>query len=151
MTGGANICAAVEFLIWIRILFVVLHTVTLLESVYTSAGINELLLAGEKRMAFGANLNVDIGFGRTCYESVSAVAGYSCLMVIRMDSFPHYFSPLLIIRELPALADSRSMPLRCFHDKIPRAIPASPYRYILTLAFKLYHSFSRYARDLSLL
>ena len=40
------------------------------------------------------------------------------------------------------------MPLRCFHGKISRAIPASPYRYILTLAFKLYHSFSRYARGL---
>lgn len=130
---------------------ILFNTVFAIELIDTSASCCCFLLSGVERMAFGANLYVDIGFGRTCYESVSAVAGYSCLMVIRMDSFSNYFSPLLIIRELPALADSRSMPLRCFHDKIPRAIPASPYRYILTLALKLYHSFSRYARDLSLL
>ena len=131
------------------VLFV--NAVLLVELIDTSVSSCRFLLSCVERMAFGADLNVDVLFSRTCYESVSAVAGYSCLMVIRMDSFSHYFSPLLIIRELPALADSRSMPLRCFHDKIPRAIPASPYRYILTLAFKLYHSFSRYARDLSLL
>ena len=44
-----------------------------------------------ERMAFGADLNVDVLFSRTCYESVSAVAGYSCLIVVRMDSFSHDF------------------------------------------------------------
>ena len=68
-----------------------LHTVSFLELIDTSTGIHQLLFAGKERMAFGANLNVDIGFGRTCYESVSAVAGYSCLIVVRMDSFAHDF------------------------------------------------------------
>ena len=35
--------------------------------------------------------NMDVLFSRTCYESVSAVAGYSCLIVVRMDSFSHDF------------------------------------------------------------
>ena len=49
------------------------------------------LLSCVERMAFGADLNVDVLFSRTCYESVSAVAGYSCLIVVRMDSFSHDF------------------------------------------------------------
>ena len=42
-------------------------------------------------MAFGADFYVDILLGRSCYKSITAVAGYSCLIVIRMDSFSHDF------------------------------------------------------------
>lgn len=94
MTGGANICAAVEFLIWIRILFVVLHTVTLLESVYTSAGINELLLAGEKRMAFGANFNANILFRGAGSDYIATCTSDSGFFILRMDIFLHSCSPL---------------------------------------------------------
>ena len=89
MAGGANICAAVEFLIWIRILFVVLHTVTLLESVYTSAGINELLFAGEKRMAFGANFNTDILFSGTRRNNLAARTRDRGLVILGMDTLFH--------------------------------------------------------------
>ena len=109
---------------------ILFNTVFTIELIDTSAGCRCFLLSGIERMAFGADLHVDIWFGRTCYESVSAVAGYSCLIVFGMDSFSHCFSPLLIIRELPAVADFRPMPLRYFHGKISRTIPASPYRYL---------------------
>ena len=37
----------------------------------------------------GADFYVDILLGRTCCKCVSAVAGYSGLIVVRMDSFSH--------------------------------------------------------------
>ena len=42
-------------------------------------------------MAFGTDFYVDIFLCRSCYECVSTVAGYSCLIVVRMDSFTHDF------------------------------------------------------------
>ena len=37
-----------------------LDAVTLIEAINTSAGINQLLLSGEERMAFGADFNLDV-------------------------------------------------------------------------------------------
>ena len=53
-------------------------------------------------MTLGANLYVDIRVGRTGNKCVTAVAGYGCLIVLRMDSFSHILFTSLIIRELPA-------------------------------------------------
>ena len=48
-------------------------------------------------MAFRTDLNVDLFLGRTCYKSISAVAGNSCLMVFWMDSFSHFIHLFLIL------------------------------------------------------
>lgn len=42
-------------------------------------------------MAFGTNFYVDLRFCGTCHECVTAVTGYGCLIVLRMDSFSHFF------------------------------------------------------------
>ena len=51
-------------------------------------------------MALGADFYVDFFLSRTCYECVSTVAGYSCLMVYRMDSFLHDFHLVILFCEL---------------------------------------------------
>ena len=61
-----------------------------LEAVNTSAGINELLLAGKERVALGADFYRDIllsGSG-LIYSTTSATNG--CRYVLRMDSFLHF-------------------------------------------------------------
>jgi hypothetical protein len=40
------------------------------------------------------NFCVDFRFCRTCYESISTVTCYCCLIVIWMDSFSHDFTSL---------------------------------------------------------
>ena len=67
------------------------NTVFPVELINTSAGLSCFLRTGIERMALGADLNVDLGFGRTCYERVAAVAGYGCLIILGMDSFFHFF------------------------------------------------------------
>ena len=52
--------------------------------VYTSAGINELLLAGEKRMAFGANFNANILF---CGAGSDYTVSYTHLEVYKRQLF----------------------------------------------------------------
>ena len=39
---------------------ILLYAVLLVELIYTSAGVNELLLAGVERMALGADFNSDV-------------------------------------------------------------------------------------------
>ena len=63
---------------------------SLLESVNTSAGINKLLLAGEERMALGADFYLDILLCGTGLYNVAASAGYGSLLIIRMDALFHY-------------------------------------------------------------
>ena len=70
------------------VLFV--NAVLLVELIDTSVSSCRFLLSCVERMAFGTDLNMDVLFSRTCYESVSAVAGNSCLMVFWMDSFSHF-------------------------------------------------------------
>jgi hypothetical protein len=67
--------------------------VSLLEFVHAAAGIYQLLLACEERMAFGADFNSHFGagLGGACFESVAASADYVDFMVIGMDSFFHCF------------------------------------------------------------
>ena len=65
---------------------------SLLESVNTSAGINELLLTGEERVALGANFYLDILLCGTGLDDVSAVAGNGSLLILGMDTFLHFSS-----------------------------------------------------------
>ena len=68
-----------------------IQTVFLIELIDTSTSLRSFLLSCIERMTFGADFYVDILLGRSCYKSITAVAGYSCLIVIRMDSFSHDF------------------------------------------------------------
>ena len=73
------------------------HTILAVELIDTSASLCCLLLASVERMALGANFNVKFGLGRAGYECVATVTGYSCLVVVRMDSCFHFLSPRLIL------------------------------------------------------
>ena len=70
---------------------------TLLELVNASAGINELLLAGEERMALGANVHAQFSVGvalrRAGGHSLATRATNRYLFILRMDSLFHCFSP----------------------------------------------------------
>lgn len=66
-----------------------LKTKFLLEAVYASAGIHELLLAREKRMALGTNFNANIAFGRAGLDNFAASATYRGLLILGMDTFLH--------------------------------------------------------------
>ena len=68
-----------------------IQTVFLIELIDTSTSLTSFLLSCIERMTFGADFYVDVLLGRSCYKSITAVAGYSCLIVIRMDSFYHDF------------------------------------------------------------
>lgn len=65
------------------------HTETLFESVNTTAGIDKLLTTGVERMAFGANLYMDILLGGTGFPHSTASASNGCGFVIRVNSFFH--------------------------------------------------------------
>ena len=67
-----------------------LETETLIESVNASAGINELLLTGEERVALGADFDLDIALGGAGLNHIAAVAGDGALFKIRMNSFLHF-------------------------------------------------------------
>ena len=66
-----------------------LQTEALVETINTSTGVNQLLLAGIERVALGANFNTDILLGRASGKSVTAGATDSGLLVVRMDAFFH--------------------------------------------------------------
>ena len=68
-----------------------LHAVTLLETVYTPAGVNQLLLAGKIRMALGTNFNAQILLGRTGLEGIAANTGHGRLLILGMNALFHDF------------------------------------------------------------
>jgi hypothetical protein len=60
-----------------------------LKAINTSAGIYQLLLASEERMALRANINNDVFLGRASLNYVSTGAANSSLIVFGMDSLLH--------------------------------------------------------------
>ena len=76
-------------------ILVVAQTILSVELIDTTLGSCCLLSAGVERMALGANFDVDLLRSGAGYESVAAVAGYSCLIIIWMDSLSHDFPPYL--------------------------------------------------------
>lgn len=82
-TGGAEKAPPFK---WYKL---VLNTETLLEAVNTSAGVNNLLLAGEKRMALGADFNADFLGGGTCFDHVAASTLNGSGLVLGMQIFSH--------------------------------------------------------------
>jgi len=67
----------------------ILHAETLLETVNAAAGIDQLLLAGEEGMAFGANFHTDVLFGRARLDDLTASASDGGLLIVGMDIFSH--------------------------------------------------------------
>lgn len=76
-----------------KVIFLIVH-------LNTAAGTCSLLLSCIERMALRTNFYVDIFLSRACYESISAVAGNSCIIIIRMYSVLHLFHLFLISNKL---------------------------------------------------
>ena len=66
-----------------------IFSVLALESFDPASRIDQLLLAGEERMAFGAYIQVDLGLRRSGAERLSAGAGNDRFDVIGMDTGSH--------------------------------------------------------------
>ena len=62
---------------------------SLLETVYATAGVNQLLLAGVVRMAGGANFNADVLLRRAGVDHVTADASDGCAFINGMNSVLH--------------------------------------------------------------
>ena len=68
----------------------VLPAVFLLESLDAARGVNQLLFAGEERMAVRADFNVNVFLGRTRRPRVPAGADDMTFDVFGMNSFFHF-------------------------------------------------------------
>mgnify|MGYP003310314482 CR=1 FL=1 len=66
---------------------------SLVETVDTSTGINQLLLAGIEGMAVAADFHADIGLGGTGLELVTTSALDGGHLIVGMDTLFHFFSP----------------------------------------------------------
>ena len=75
----------------LSVFLLLIQIISLLKSVYTTAGINQLLLTGEERMALGTNFNADLALSGAGLESVAAGALYNSLIVIGMNPFSHEY------------------------------------------------------------
>ena len=62
---------------------------TLVEAVNTAARVNELLLAGEVRMALRANFHADVLLGGTRVNHIAASTGDGGFLILRMNGFFH--------------------------------------------------------------
>ena len=75
---------------------VLLQAETLVETIDTSTGVNQLLLAGIERVALGADFDSDVLLGRTSGKSVATCTADSGLFVLGMDTFLHFVHLFLI-------------------------------------------------------
>ena len=70
-------------------LVILLDTESLVETVNTSTGVNQLLLAGIERVALGADFDLDVLLGRTGSKNVTTSTTDGGLFIVRMDAFSH--------------------------------------------------------------
>ena len=70
---------------------------SLVETVNTSTGINQLLLAGIERVALGADFNSDILLGGAGGKGVATSTANCSLFVVGMDAFSHFVHLFLIM------------------------------------------------------
>ena len=73
-----------------------LQAESLVETVNTSTGVNQLLLAGIERVALGADFNTDVLLSRTGREDVTTGTANGSLFVVGMDTFLHFVHLFLI-------------------------------------------------------
>ena len=78
-----------------RIIFL-LNAESLVETVNTSTGVNQLLLAGIERVALGADFNLDVLLGGTGRKDVATSTTDRGLFVSGMDAFLHFIHLFLI-------------------------------------------------------
>ena len=74
-----------------------LQTKSLVETINTSTGVDQLLLAGVERVALRADLDTDVLLGGTGRENVATSAANRSLFVIRMDTFSHVVHLFLVM------------------------------------------------------
>ena len=74
-----------------------LQIVLLFKLVNTSAGVNKLLLTGEKRVALGAYINLEIALGGHSLHFRTAGTSNSNLIKLRMDAFSHFNFPRFLL------------------------------------------------------
>jgi len=84
-----NAKKAVQILYRLSRVGLLVQIVTLLETVYTAAGINQLLSAGKERMTLGADFYSDILLGGAGLDHFTASAANGGLLVVGMDSLFH--------------------------------------------------------------
>jgi hypothetical protein len=70
---------------------------TLVEALNTSAGIDELLLAGIERMALGANFDVDFRLCAARVDDVATCTGNRALNVLRVNTLFHSFHLISVL------------------------------------------------------
>ena len=58
--------------------------------IHTAGSVDKFLFAGEERMAFGANFNLEITLCGLSLDNFAASASNGCVNVVRMDSCFHY-------------------------------------------------------------
>jgi len=75
---------------------VLLQAKSLVETVNTSTGVNQLLLAGIERVALRADFNADVLLGGTGRKDVATGAANGGLFVVRMDAFSHVVHLFLV-------------------------------------------------------
>ena len=73
-----------------------LQAKTLVETINTSTGVNQLLLAGIERVALGADLNADVLLGGAGRKDVATGTANRGLFVLGMDTFLHVVHLFLI-------------------------------------------------------
>ena len=76
------------------VLGLLIQVEALLKAINTSAGVYQLLLTGEERMALRANVNDDVFLGGASLDDVAAGTTNGRLLIIGMDSLLHAVSPL---------------------------------------------------------
>ena len=76
--------------------FVLLQAKSLVETVNTSTGVNQLLLAGIERVALRADFNADLLLGGAGREDVATGAANRSLFVLGMDTFSHVVHLFLV-------------------------------------------------------
>jgi hypothetical protein len=64
----------------------------LAEAFDATGGVDQLLLAGEKWVAFGANFDADVLFGRSDLQHVTTGTLNGGLMILRMNVSFHFIS-----------------------------------------------------------
>ena len=73
-----------------------LQTKSLVETINTSTGVNQLLLAGIERVALGADLNTDVLLSGASRKDVATGTANRSLFVLGMDTFLHVVHLFLI-------------------------------------------------------
>jgi len=77
--------------------FLLLHSVFLVEFVYTTTSLSSFLLSCIEWMTFSTNFYVDIFLCRSCYKCVTTVTCYCSLVICWVNSFSCHCSYLSII------------------------------------------------------